>query len=38
MSSTGQIYNTMDRGKLWNNVTNIADFRPHKLHQHHGRR
>jgi len=27
-SSTGQIYNTMDAGKTWNNVTNIADLPP----------
>src|SRR5947209_14155523 len=25
-SSTGQIYNTMDGGKTWNNVTNFADL------------
>ena len=25
-SSTGQIYNTMDGGKTWNNVTNITDL------------
>ncbi|MFN2576326.1 MAG: WD40/YVTN/BNR-like repeat-containing protein [Pyrinomonadaceae bacterium] len=25
-SSTGQIYNTMDGGKSWNNVTNFADL------------
>jgi photosystem II stability/assembly factor-like uncharacterized protein len=29
MSSTGQIYNTIDRGKLWTNVTNLADLPPH---------
>ena len=27
-SSTGQIYNTMDGGKTWNNVTNFADLLP----------
>src|SRR4029077_12748308 len=25
-SSTGQIYNTMDGGKTWNNVTNFTDL------------
>src|SRR5207253_8448982 len=25
-STTGQIYNTMDGGKTWNNVTNFADL------------
>jgi photosystem II stability/assembly factor-like uncharacterized protein len=25
-SSTGQIYNTMDGGKIWNNVTNFTDL------------
>src|SRR2546430_15904426 len=25
-SSSGQIYNTMDGGKTWNNVTNFADL------------
>jgi photosystem II stability/assembly factor-like uncharacterized protein len=29
VSTNGQIYNTMDRGKTWNNVTNIADVQPH---------
>jgi photosystem II stability/assembly factor-like uncharacterized protein len=29
VSSNGQIYNTMDRGKLWTNVSNIADVPPH---------
>ena len=29
VSSNGQIYNTMDGGKLWNNVSNIADVPPH---------
>jgi photosystem II stability/assembly factor-like uncharacterized protein len=28
-STTGQIYNTMDHGKVWNNVSNIADVPPH---------
>jgi photosystem II stability/assembly factor-like uncharacterized protein len=28
-SSNGQIYNTMDHGKFWNNVGNIADVPPH---------
>src|SRR5579864_2541805 len=28
-SSNGQIYNTMDHGKVWNNVTNITDVPPH---------
>ena len=28
-SSNGQIYNTMDHGRLWNNVSNIADVPPH---------
>jgi photosystem II stability/assembly factor-like uncharacterized protein len=28
-SSNGQIYNTMDRGKVWNNVSNIGDVPPH---------
>jgi photosystem II stability/assembly factor-like uncharacterized protein len=27
-SSTGQIYNTMDGGKTWNNVTNFSDLPP----------
>jgi photosystem II stability/assembly factor-like uncharacterized protein len=27
-SSNGQIYNTMDGGKTWNNVTNFADLPP----------
>jgi photosystem II stability/assembly factor-like uncharacterized protein len=27
-SSTGQIYNTMDGGKTWNNVTNFTDLPP----------
>jgi len=27
-SSTGQIYNTMDGGKVWNNVTNFTDLPP----------
>lgn len=27
-SSNGQLYNTMDGGKTWNNVTNIADLPP----------
>ncbi|MGB8098866.1 MAG: hypothetical protein WCF17_17040, partial [Terracidiphilus sp.] len=29
VSSTNQIYNTMDRGKIWTNVSNIADAPPH---------
>jgi photosystem II stability/assembly factor-like uncharacterized protein len=29
VSSNGQIYNTMDHGKLWNNVSNITDAPPH---------
>ena len=29
VSTNGQIYNTMDRGKTWNNVTNITDVPPH---------
>ena len=29
VSSNGQIYNTMDGGKLWNNVTNITGVEPH---------
>jgi len=29
VSSNGQIYNTMDNGKTWTNVTNIADVPPH---------
>ena len=29
VSSNGQIYNTMDRGKHWNNVTNITGAPPH---------
>ncbi len=28
-SSNGQIYNTMDHGKFWNNVSNIAGVPPH---------
>jgi photosystem II stability/assembly factor-like uncharacterized protein len=28
-STTGQIYNTMDHGRVWNNVSNIADVPPH---------
>ncbi len=28
-SSNGQIYNTMDGGKHWNNVSNISDAPPH---------
>src|SRR5207249_10126318 len=27
-SNTGQIYNTMDGGKTWNNVTNFTDLPP----------
>jgi photosystem II stability/assembly factor-like uncharacterized protein len=29
VSSNGQIYNTMDGGKHWNNVSNISDLPPH---------
>jgi photosystem II stability/assembly factor-like uncharacterized protein len=29
VSSNGQIYNTMDAGKTWTNVTNIAGVPPH---------
>jgi len=29
VSSNGQIYNTTDHGKLWNNVSNIKDVPPH---------
>ncbi len=29
VSSTGQIYHTIDHGKLWNNVSNIAAVPPH---------
>ena len=29
VSSNGQIYNTMDHGKTWNNVTNIPEVPPH---------
>jgi photosystem II stability/assembly factor-like uncharacterized protein len=29
VSSNGQIYNTFDHGKTWNNVTNIANVPPH---------
>jgi photosystem II stability/assembly factor-like uncharacterized protein len=29
VSSNGQIYNTMDHGKVWNNVSNITDTPPH---------
>jgi photosystem II stability/assembly factor-like uncharacterized protein len=29
VSSNGQIFNTMDHGKVWNNVSNIADVPPH---------
>ena len=28
-SSNGQIYNTMDHGKVWNNVSNITGLPPH---------
>ena len=34
VSSNGQIYNTMDHGKTWNNVSNIADVPPHTQLQH----
>jgi photosystem II stability/assembly factor-like uncharacterized protein len=29
VSTNGQIYNTTNHGKVWNNVTNIADLPPH---------
>jgi len=29
VSTNGQIYNTTDHGKVWNNVSNIADVPPH---------
>ena len=29
VTSNGQIYNTMDHGKVWNNVSNIKDLPPH---------
>src|SRR6202041_2587898 len=29
VSSNGQIYNTMDHGKVWNNVSNITGAPPH---------
>jgi photosystem II stability/assembly factor-like uncharacterized protein len=29
VSSNGQVYNTMDHGKIWTNVTNIPDVPPH---------
>ena len=29
VSTNGQIYNTMDHGKVWTNVTNITDLPPH---------
>ena len=29
VSSNGQVYNTMDQGKTWANVTNIANVPPH---------
>ena len=29
VSSNGQIFNTVDHGKVWNNVSNIADVPPH---------
>ena len=29
VSSNGQIYTTTDHGKVWNNVSNIADVPPH---------
>jgi photosystem II stability/assembly factor-like uncharacterized protein len=31
ISSNGQIYNTMDQGKTWTNVTNIANVPPHAI-------
>jgi photosystem II stability/assembly factor-like uncharacterized protein len=31
VSSNGQIYNTMDHGKIWNNVTNITNLPPHVI-------
>jgi photosystem II stability/assembly factor-like uncharacterized protein len=29
VSSNGQVYNTMDHGKVWLNVSNLADVPPH---------
>jgi photosystem II stability/assembly factor-like uncharacterized protein len=29
VSTNGQVYNTMDSGKHWNNVSNIGDLPPH---------
>ena len=29
VSTNGQIYNTIDHGKFWTNVSNIADLPPH---------
>jgi len=29
VSTNGQVYNTTDHGKVWNNVTNIAEVPPH---------
>ena len=31
VSSNGQIFNTMDHGKVWNNVSNVADLPEHLL-------
>ena len=31
VSSNGQIYNTVDAGKTWANLTNIADVPPHTI-------
>jgi len=29
VSTNGQVYNTMDHGKVWTNITNIPDVPPH---------
>jgi len=31
VSSNGQIYNTMDQGKTWTNLSNIANIPPHTI-------
>ena len=31
MSTNGQIYNTMNAGKTWTNVTNLADIPAHTI-------